>query len=883
MKKRRMKLMALALTLCVGATSIPNVWAAAAEVPVAEESITAEALADFQAEGDLEEMVPAEETEEAQDAAEPADGAEEGFITDDSLESIEDSTDTEDDSLLTDTEQTVVLGTDAQWQDVDGSVTVPSDTVSKRLYKMENGSVTDQYFTREDGLVNVQTSAGETYTYIFDEEGLISTGFMEVDGSEYFFILKNMVTESDSDLCPQTGRMQKDYWVNMEADTDTGREWLYFGTDGAQTAGPDVSRDVYVLGTDARWVTDQAEDGTAVYRLYWNQDGKETNRYFSAADGLITVQDTAGAETRTYAFDPDGKILEGLQEIDGNEYYFTTQTEAGGTDPAATDLGIMVQEQWVLLDEGKTWGYFGADGSREEKSGYVEINGAHYYLDEDGAILTGHIEVDGKYLYFSPLTDPIGQESADASMVQGWIKDGDAWKYVNEDGTIEIRKGIQKIESGTVNSWMCLDEDGVPMKNELRKHSNGKWYYFGSDGIRVDSQFVTVDCKTYYFGSYGARASYRNTWKTIDKKKYYFGPYYYLVKKTGWQKIGSYWYYFSSNGNMQHDRWITQDGKKYYVNSNGVMYGGLRKIDGKYYYFKWSQGNNRYGYALTNRWVKTKGYWYYASADGSMLKSRWLNLNGNSYYLDGNCRLVTNKWCTKGGKNGVRGYVDSDGVFRKANTWVNVNGNWRYLKDGAKNGWATGWTRIDGYKYYFKSNGDMQTDLSGMTGFTQGPYRYDVNRQTCTVTVLGKDENGKFTVPVIAFACSVGLSSTPTPLGGPYTMQKEGRWQMLMGPSWGQYGTHLIGAGQGGIYFHSVAGSAPNHYSISAVEYNKLGSPASHGCIRLTVRDAKWIWDHWGSGGNTAYIHDSASNIFYKPSVPKIGAGTTYDPTDPAI
>ena len=114
-------------------------------------------------------------------------------------------------------------------------------------------------------------------------------------------------------------------------------------------------------------------------------------------------------------------------------------------------------------------------------------------------------------------------------------------------------------------------------------------------------------------------------------------------------------------------------------------------------------------------------------------------------------------------------------------------------------------------------------------------------------------------------------------------MQKEGRWQLLMGPSWGQYGTHLIGAGQGGIYFHSVAGSAPNHYSISAVEYNKLGSPASHGCIRLTVRDAKWIWDHWGSGGNTAYIHDSASNIFYKPSVPKIGAGTTYDPTDPAI
>ena len=28
-------------------------------------------------------------------------------------------------------------------------------------------------------------------------------------------------------------------------------------------------------------------------------------------------------------------------------------------------------------------------------------------------------------------------------------------------------------------------------------------------------------------------------------------------------------------------------------------------------------------------------------------------------------------------------------------------------------------------------------------------------------------------------------------------------------------------------------------YNLSAAEYNKLGSPASHGCVRLCVRDAK--------------------------------------------
>ena len=68
-------------------------------------------------------------------------------------------------------------------------------------------------------------------------------------------------------------------------------------------------------------------------------------------------------------------------------------------------------------------------------------------------------------------------------------------------------------------------------------------------------------------------------------------------------------------------------------------------------------------------------------------------------------------------------------------------------------------------------------------------------------------------------------------------MHRAGRWQELMGPSWGQYGTHVDGCGQGGIFIHSVAGSTKSVYNLPSWEYLKLGNPASHGCIRTCVAE----------------------------------------------
>ena len=73
------------------------------------------------------------------------------------------------------------------------------------------------------------------------------------------------------------------------------------------------------------------------------------------------------------------------------------------------------------------------------------------------------------------------------------------------------------------------------------------------------------------------------------------------------------------------------------------------------------------------------------------------------------------------------------------------------------------------------------------------------------------------------------------------------------------------------------------HYALPASTYNRLGSPASAGCIRMTVADAKWIYDYT-STGNTVKVNKGNSK---KPGplgkAPTITSNVNYDPTDPAV
>ncbi len=159
------------------------------------------------------------------------------------------------------------------------------------------------------------------------------------------------------------------------------------------------------------------------------------------------------------------------------------------------------------------------------------------------------------------------------------------------------------------------------------------------------------------------------------------------------------------------------------------------------------------------------------------------------------------------------------------------------------------------------------------------PYYVRVNCEMNTVTVYTMDENGKYTVPHCAMVCSSGVGGS-TPLGRYELTGNRWKWLGLVGGVKGMYTTQIIGD----YLFHSVPYMEwYDHGSLQPGEFDKLGQAASHGCIRLQVRDAKWIYDHmWEIEGVELY-NSSDPGPLGKPTAPKIGdsAYPRWDPTDP--
>ncbi|KSV58877.1 L,D-transpeptidase [Acetivibrio ethanolgignens] len=154
------------------------------------------------------------------------------------------------------------------------------------------------------------------------------------------------------------------------------------------------------------------------------------------------------------------------------------------------------------------------------------------------------------------------------------------------------------------------------------------------------------------------------------------------------------------------------------------------------------------------------------------------------------------------------------------------------------------------------------------------PYLIKVNKKMCTVTIYEQDKKGKYTVPVKAMLCSTGAE---TPLGTFKTPSKY-RWRLLVGDVWGQYSTRIVN----GVLFHSVWYYSKNEATLSNRQFNNLGKMVSHGCVRLNVEDAKWIYDNCPLGTTVVVYNSDNPGPLGKPEGIKVSEKTKmgYDPTD---
>ena len=143
-----------------------------------------------------------------------------------------------------------------------------------------------------------------------------------------------------------------------------------------------------------------------------------------------------------------------------------------------------------------------------------------------------------------------------------------------------------------------------------------------------------------------------------------------------------------------------------------------------------------------------------------------------------------------------------------------------------------------------------------------------------SVVVYGKDDNGDYTKSVKTFTCSTGKKSSPTRTGK-YRIRAKYRWRWLVGDVYGQYNSSI----SSDYLFHSVPYYERDASTLENGEYDKLGTPASKGCIRMCVRDCKWIYDNCAIGTDVRIINDSGPD---GPGVPKRRSGQSYSGWDPS-
>ena len=770
----------------------------------------------------------------------------------------------------TDNTQSIPQTQEAQ-QNEEGTET----SVYKISEKTENGR---WQLLKQDGAVVTERNCfyimGE-YCYYVDADGYICTGFVdaaanETTGKVNVYLASGKPADSvaagtyyaskDGDTPEKgLGNIQKSSWVKDNT------VWRYLDENGRavdtkEKAGwQNIQKTWYALKTDGTvdesvngwenvgdiWLN--STKGVGTIKTGWQNVADKTWLYLKD-DGTAdkTKNGMQNINDKVY-FLKDGVAQSGKQAVNGKEYMFDA---AQGTATQVFGNGWQkVDGNWYWYENGapaKGWRvingkwYYMETSTGVMKTGFFrDANGGLYYSDGSGAMVgnPGWNVIGGKWYWMN----------SNGSIYSGWLNRPSGWYYLNADGSMAT--GWAQVG----NTWYYMNGSGAMQTGWVK--TAGGWYYLTGSGAMATGWYM-VGGTWYYSNNSGTM---QTGWVKVGNTWYYMNGS--GAMQTGWVKTASGWYYLTGSGAMATD-WYQVGGTWYYSNNSGTMQTGWVNPHGTWYYLDGS------GAMATNRWIGN----YYVTASGAMAKNTWVG----SYWVGADGKWVPGSGSTAGsGGNWEQSgstwyYINSDGS-RVCNNWKRVNGKWYYFEaDGSM---VTGWKRIDGYKYYFNGSGAMVQDLDGVIG-RQSSYYITVNRAKCQVMVYAKSETGKYDIPVKTFVCSVGMPGTPTPTGT-FTTPAKYRWHTLMGPSYGQYCTRIVG----GVLFHSVAGSNMTSHNLSAGNYNMLGQPASHGCVRLCVRDAKWIYDNCALG-TTVTISDTAAMQFDKPTSIKIPASQNWDPTD---
>ena len=269
-------------------------------------------------------------------------------------------------------------------------------------------------------------------------------------------------------------------------------------------------------------------DGGRTEKGTYNVKVTLTGKYSGTKTLSFTIDDVKEGfvqEDSTIKYYQNNSVVTGIQKVDGNIYYFSNNGTA--------------------------------------QTGWQKVNNRWYFFGNDAKAYKWRKWINGKLYYFN----------GSGQMCTGWIR-GNITLYANADG--EIARGCRKIG----NNYYLFSYANGEMVTGWYHAGNGKWYYYGGNGVQRRG-WQTIGGRKYLF-KYANGEMITGWYRSGNGSKYYFNRNGQML--TGWQKIGGKWYHFAGGGYMQTG-WLWDNGKWYYLNSDGSMRTTRLYYKGKNYYF----------------------------------------------------------------------------------------------------------------------------------------------------------------------------------------------------------------------------------------------------------------------------------------------------------
>ena len=200
---------------------------------------------------------------------------------------------------------------------------------------------------------------------------------------------------------------------------------------------------------------------------------------------------------------------------------------------------------------------FDRGGWHETKTGSMQ------YRDYYGRPLTGWLEIEGAFYYFTPDT---------GDMHTGWLELADNRYYLQQDG----KRTVNWLE--LAGKRYLFNQDGV-LQVGWQDTETGR-YYLQEDGSMYTGWLDTADGR-YYLKDDGVMAA---GWTETPDGRVYLDRHGLL--ESNWEKTEKGFCYRNPDGSM-YTGWMRRDGEVYYFDKKGLMCTGwVSKKEGRFYLYE---------------------------------------------------------------------------------------------------------------------------------------------------------------------------------------------------------------------------------------------------------------------------------------------------------